>query len=162
MVGEDFWKNTKKKEGKEELKTKTIKYLEYLPSGDDENKEIDEREKIFSDDQQFPKEDSGSPIWRRNLFLVADEDGADICEWRFNIKEDLQKNKKMEQEGVGGGGQQPWRGIETPTGQPTKSCLKQTPQTSSSPKQQIGNSQGSDSYFFKSIVLFYRPSYFRN
>uniref|UniRef100_A0A914MV30 Uncharacterized protein n=1 Tax=Meloidogyne incognita TaxID=6306 RepID=A0A914MV30_MELIC len=93
---------------------------------------------IFSDDQQFPKEDSKSPVWRRNLFLVADEDGADICEWRFNIKEEaLQKDKKMEQ---GGGGQQPWRGIETPTGQPTKSCLKQTPQTSSSPKQQIGNS----------------------
>uniref|UniRef100_A0A1I8AYH9 Uncharacterized protein n=1 Tax=Meloidogyne hapla TaxID=6305 RepID=A0A1I8AYH9_MELHA len=95
---------------------------------------------IFSDDQQFQKEDK-SPVWRRNLFLVADEDGADICEWRFNIKEeDLQKNKlkKMEQ---GGGGQQPWRGIETPTGQPTKSCLKQTPQTSSSPQQQqIGSS----------------------
>lgn len=50
------------------------------------------------------------------MFLVADEDGADICEWRFNIKEEsLQKNKKMEQ-GEGGGGQQPWRGIETPTG----------------------------------------------
>lgn len=48
MVGEDFWK-IKKKEGKEELKTKTIKYLEYLPSGDDENKmsEIDEREKVW-------------------------------------------------------------------------------------------------------------------
>uniref|UniRef100_A0A915LMT0 Uncharacterized protein n=1 Tax=Meloidogyne javanica TaxID=6303 RepID=A0A915LMT0_MELJA len=101
---------------------------------------IDNLQKIFSDDQQFPKEDSKSPVWRRNLFLVADEDGADICEWRFNIKEEsLQKNKKMEQ-GEGGGGQQPWRGIETPTGQPTKSCLKQTPQTSSSPKQQIGNS----------------------
>ncbi|KAL7077461.1 hypothetical protein ACQ4LE_003174, partial [Meloidogyne hapla] len=132
-----YWKD----KIKEELKTKTIKYLEYLPYGDDENKmgEI-EREKIFSDDQQFQKEDK-SPVWRRNLFLVADEDGADICEWRFNIKEeDLQKNKlkKMEQ---GGGGQQPWRGIETPTGQPTKSCLKQTPQTSSSPQQQqIGSS----------------------
>lgn len=50
MVGEDFWKN-RKKEGKEELKTKTIKYLEYLPSGDDENKmsEIDEREKVWGD-----------------------------------------------------------------------------------------------------------------
>uniref|UniRef100_A0A915N1Q1 Uncharacterized protein n=1 Tax=Meloidogyne javanica TaxID=6303 RepID=A0A915N1Q1_MELJA len=91
-----------------------IQSSKYLPSGDDENKEIDEREKIFSDDQQFPKEDSKSPVWRRNLFLVADEDGADICEWRFNIKEEaLQKDKKMEQ---GGGGQQPWRGIETPTG----------------------------------------------
>lgn len=48
---------------------------------------------IFSDDQQFPKEDSKSPVWRRNLFLVADEDGADICEWRFNIKEEALQKK---------------------------------------------------------------------